>query len=214
MRQTRTEASETEECQLQNSSDEWLGSIFEDDLFEPGKTKKRLSRREKREDHHKAGLVRAKDQPRKKVDKIKVNPPVNKSELIRLQETDATLAAIRKEAKNIPSSKFFWREGVLYRVYQQRMNVHTEVEQIVLPKQCRRTVLELAHSIPMGGHLGKKKTTARIQQRFYWPTLHRDIADFCRSCEVCQKFRRQQKTKAPMMPLPVIAEPFHRYRKK
>ena len=62
----------------------------------------------------------------------------------------------------------------------------------------------------MGGHLGKKKTTARIQQRFYWPTLHRDIADFCRSCEVCQKFRRQQKTKAPMMPLPVIAEPFHR----
>lgn len=133
---------------------------------------------------------------------------MTKSELVRLQETDGTLAVIRKKAVDVPSSEFFWREGVLYKHW--RPDAHTEVEQIVLPKQCRRTVLELAHSIPMGGHLGKKKTTSRIQQRFYWPTIHRDVADFCRSCEVCQKFRRQQKTKAPMMPLPVIAEPFQR----
>ena len=204
---TNMEADEREECRPQNSSDDWLGT-FDDDLFEPGKAKKPLSRKEKRKDRHEAGLVRAKDKPRKKTDKIKINPPVTKSELVRLQETDGTLAVIRKKAVDVPSSEFFWRDGVLYKHW--RPDAHTEVEQIVLPKQCRRTVLELAHSIPMGGHLGKKKTTSRIQQRFYWPTIHRDVADFCRSCEVCQKFRRQQKTKAPMMPLPVIAEPFQR----
>ena len=204
---TNMEANEREECQPQNSSDDWLGT-FDENLFEPGKAKKPLSHREKRKDGHEAGLVRAKDKPRKKIDKTKINPPVTKSELVRLQETDGTLAVIRKKAGDASSSEFFWREGVLYKHW--RPDAHREVEQIVLPKQCRRTVLELAHSIPMGGHLGKKKTTSRIQQRFYWPTIHHDVADFCRSCEVCQKFRRQQKTNAPMMPFPVIAEPFQR----
>lgn len=70
--------------------------------------------------------------------------------------------------------------------------------------------MELAHSVPLGGHLGKKKTAARICGRFYWPTVHRDVADFCRSCSTCQKFRRYNQVKAPMIPLPVIEEPFSR----
>ena len=53
----------------------------------------------------------------------------------------------------------------------------------------------------------KKKTTERITHRFYWPTLHRDIADYCRSCDTCQKFKCQQ---APMVPLPIVEEPFAR----
>jgi cyanate lyase len=44
------------------------------------------------------------------------------------------------------------------------------VDQIVLPLDYREKVLELAHTIPLAGHLGKKKTTDRVVQRFYWPT--------------------------------------------
>ena len=82
------------------------------------------------------------------------------------------------------------------------------VDQIVLPKQCRREVLQLAHSIPLGGHLGKKKTAARVMQRFFWPTLYRDVADFCRSCEQSQKSSHRRVPRAPMISLPVISEPF------
>ena len=32
------------------------------------------------------------------------------------------------------------------------------IEQLVLPTQCRQTVLELAHDVPIAGHLGKEKT--------------------------------------------------------
>ena len=84
------------------------------------------------------------------------------------------------------------------------------MEQVVLPRQCRRAVLELAHTIPLGGHLGKKKTTEKIRRRFYWPTLFRDVAEFCRSCDQCQKAGHRRVRRVPMKPLPVIAEPFDR----
>ena len=41
------------------------------------------------------------------------------------------------------------------------------VEQLVLPRQCRKTVLTMAHSIPLAGNLGRRKTADRILQRFY-----------------------------------------------
>ena len=34
------------------------------------------------------------------------------------------------------------------------------MEQLVLPKQCRKTVLELVHDIPMAGHQERDKTRA------------------------------------------------------
>ena len=45
-----------------------------------------------------------------------------------------------------------WRKGLLYRVGKER-EMQTR-EQLVLPTKCRRVVMELAHSIPLAGHLG------------------------------------------------------------
>ena len=84
------------------------------------------------------------------------------------------------------------------------------VEQLVLPKQCRKTVLHLAHTIPLAGHIGRDKTTRRIPQRFYWPTVYKDTADYCRSCAECQKSRNLRMQRAPLVPLPIIKEPFER----
>ena len=84
------------------------------------------------------------------------------------------------------------------------------VEQLVLPLQCRKTVLKLAHEIPLAGHLGCDKTARRILQRFYWPTLYKDIADFCRTCSACQKTSRWKGGHAPLIPLPIISVPFQR----
>ena len=83
------------------------------------------------------------------------------------------------------------------------------VDQIVLPKKCRNTVLHIAHTIPSVGYLGKK-TAGRILKRFYWPTLFQDVEDFCRSCEVCQKSTHGWGARAPMIPLPIMGEPFER----
>ena len=84
------------------------------------------------------------------------------------------------------------------------------VEQLVLPKQCRQAVLRLAHEIPLAGHMGKNKTARRILQRFYWPSLYKDVAQFCKSCEECQKTSPRRVKQAPLISLPIMDEPFAR----
>lgn len=56
---------------------------------------------------------------------------------------------------------------------------------IELPSHCRKTILSL--EIPLAGHLGQKKTAERILQRFYWPTLFKDVREMCKTCPECQR---------------------------
>ena len=92
--------------------------------------------------------------------------------------------------------------------HRQHGSDDMKIEQLVLPEQCRQGVLQLAHNIPLAGHLGKDKTAQRILHRFYWPTLYKDVADYYRSCEICQKSSRHHGQRAPLIPLPVLSEPF------
>lgn len=85
------------------------------------------------------------------------------------------------------------------------------VDQLVLPVQCRAGVLKLAHDIPASGHLGRKKTMRRIQQRFFWPGISRDVAVYYQCCPACQKSAgRKARDRAQMVPVPVVDEPFKR----
>ena len=84
------------------------------------------------------------------------------------------------------------------------------MEQLDLPQVCRPTVLALAHTIPLAGHLGRDKTARRVLQRFYWPALFRDMADYCKRCADCQRAGNQRVRRVPPVPLPVIGEPFAR----
>ena len=59
------------------------------------------------------------------------------------------------------SNNYLWEDGLLYRKWQPDANSE-EVLQLVLPRKYRETVLKVAHSIPLAGHLGRKKTTSRI----------------------------------------------------
>ena len=85
-----------------------------------------------------------------------------------------------------------------------------EIEQSVLPERCHRGVLQLAHTIPLAGHLGKDKTVQRILHRFYWPSVYKDVAEYCRQCATYQKSSRNHAQRAPLIPLPVLSEPFKR----
>ena len=47
--------------------------------------------------------------------------------------------------------------------------------------------MEGAHGQIMGGHMGIKKTTEKIQSAFYWPGIQSDLTRLCKSCDVYQK---------------------------
>ena len=100
---------------------------------------------------------------------------------------------------------FRFRDGLLYRHWQPKTR-EAAIYQLVLPAKCRETVLAIAHEIPLGGYLEK----SLCLQRFYWPTLHQDVATYCRSCLACHLNSSRRTAKALLIPLSIIEEPFRR----
>ena len=89
--------------------------------------------------------------------------------------------------------------------------VHVKIcQQLVLPEECCKVVLQLAHCIPMAAHLGITKTKDRILQLYYWPGIFKNMASYCKACVQCHKNRPQPPTRAEMIAMPLMTQPFQR----
>ena len=77
-------------------------------------------------------------------------------------------------------------KGVLFRVYKRKPG-DSERLQVVIPAQLVPGVLTSLHSGPSGGHFSQDKLQAQLQLRYYWPTMTRDVAEFCRVCQRCSE---------------------------
>ena len=100
-------------------------------------------------------------------------------------------------------------EGLLVR-YPPPSRSGRVPRQIVLPRTLRDVVLHQLHDLRVVGHLGIQRTIARVQDRFYWPSLSLDVARWCQACPKCAG--RQGKPgpgRVPLTQLPVGA-PFER----
>jgi len=74
--------------------------------------------------------------------------------------------------------------GILYRRRKH------DSDQIVLSEKgkVKKAVMQHMHDDALtGGHLGVEKTHAKIQERFLWNNMRKDIADFIKTCDKCQK---------------------------
>ena len=60
----------------------------------------------------------------------------------------------------------------------------------------------------MAGHMGITKTKNCLLQRYYWPGIFTKVANYCQSCEVCQKSNPRHPPKAKMMAIPLIEQLF------
>ncbi|XP_040195045.1 uncharacterized protein LOC120928035 [Rana temporaria] len=132
-------------------------------------------------------------------------------------QSDPTLAGYRDRAGKDPGGlgedRIEWEGGFLYRYTEgmgtgKRQGPH---KQLVVPQKYRRELLRLAHDIPLAGHLGIAKTRSRLSHAFFWPRLHAEVREYCRTCETCQKVGKTgDHPKASLQPLPIIREPFSR----
>ena len=129
------------------------------------------------------------------------------AELRQLQQTDESLAGKRQLVK-VGHPGFVEKDSLMYRI--QGQGEEEERKQLILPKKCREAVLMMAHEIPIAGHLGKCRTTKRLLQRFYWPNIYQDVANLYRNCTRCQKAHNRRAQPVPLVPLPIMSEPFSR----
>lgn len=102
---------------------------------------------------------------------------------------------------------FVTKNTLLYRACKKEGQV---VEQLVVPRPYTSKVLYLAHFHIMGAHLGMDKTLERIEARFYWPRMKRAVVDYCAGCPDCQLVAPRPSVRHPLIPLPIIEEPFKR----
>jgi len=74
-----------------------------------------------------------------------------------------------------------------------------------IPLQCHETMLKLAHSIPLAGHMGSDKATPRVSQRFYWSTVY-----WRKTARAMGTVQRRATRVCNMITLPNIKEPFEK----
>ena len=114
---------------------------------------------------------------------------------------------IRKEVCAAdPELRHYWNlwgslvlhNGLVYKQYHRRDGVISHL-QLLLPRSLRQEALQLAHDNVWSGHLGRKKTTAKVSQRFYWYDFRTDVDVWVTSCDVCAS--NKPSTKKPKAPL-------------
>ena len=143
-----------------------------------------------------------------KAPKLDVTPEV----LRKLQKEDDSLRLLFDKVSKPPEAgvSYVIRDNLLYRCFQTGKD-KTMVWQLVVPASLRVSVLIAAHDGIFGGHMGAGSTFKRIRPFFFWPGYNREVSEYCRSCDICQRTCPKGRVPpAPFQRLPVIDVPFSR----
>jgi Integrase zinc binding domain/Integrase core domain len=49
------------------------------------------------------------------------------------------------------------------------------------------------HAGAIGGHFGRDITIKRIREKYWWPTIWKSVADFVRTCDICQRYGPKER---------------------
>ena len=140
------------------------------------------------------------------------------AELRTLQENDSDIGPIlrafaserRPTSQEMsvmsPASRHYWiiwdalilQDGLLCKKFIKKVGTG-EYIQFIMPTAMKKEVLHQMHDSVLSGHLGCKKTKAKIIQRFYWYSLRDDIKLHIQKCDVCAADKKP--TKVPKAPL-------------
>ena len=100
-------------------------------------------------------------------------------------------------------------EGVLYRKWTNTTTNEVTM-QYILPNLYRNQVLELLHNDQLAGHLGFKRTLARVKHRFYWASYTMFVERWCKCCKECQIMNQPNHCTRGKMKTYVVGEPLER----
>ena len=119
------------------------------------------------------------------------------------QEQDKTLSKLKYLAC-AGMSGYAYEDGLLITRFENK--IENQIS-IIVPSCLRMEVLKLAHDSVFAGHLGIAATKKSLLNRFTWPGVTKDIANYVKSCEICQKHAKK-KPKIPLGKMEVVTKLF------
>ena len=103
--------------------------------------------------------------------------------------------------------KYFLDErNILCREHREQGKVF---QVICLPKRLIPLVLDQSHNLL--GHNGSPRMYLYISRMFYWPSMHKEILDYCKRCVPCRQMNLRHQAYPPLhlyipnMPLQLVA---------
>ncbi len=123
------------------------------------------------------------------------------------QREDLTLDISRWQAVR-GDCDMHYQGDLLYKTWTESTRSKV-ISQLVLPTSYREAILRVFHQAPFADHLGWKKTTSCLKDRFHWSRLREDVEDMCHRCQTCQKTAHRMTHKVPLVPLSVMQRPYN-----
>jgi transposase InsO family protein len=101
---------------------------------------------------------------------------------------------------------FTLQKGVLYRRCQDQV-----LCRVLGPSQTQPVLTEM-HNGVAGGHFSHEITARKILDAgYWWPTLHKDVTDYCRACDRCQRVGGIANTRLAQLATSLPVEPFMKW---
>ena len=101
------------------------------------------------------------------------------------------------------------------KIYLDRGRLRVRVDEsvrVVVPRGMRFQIFALAHSHPMAGHPGERRTWARISETYTWFRSKRDVVIMVKGCLVCAKHNtRRVGSQASKKTVPVEGIPLSQW---
>lgn len=74
-------------------------------------------------------------------------------------------------------------------------------ERLVVPESQRSGIITSLHDDQLAGHCGSRRTLHRIQERYFWPGMVRDVKKHVKACLACCRTKDTPVTTAPLVPV-------------
>ncbi|XP_072443753.1 gypsy retrotransposon integrase-like protein 1 isoform X3 [Chiloscyllium punctatum] len=109
------------------------------------------------------------------------------------------LGPLQRRSVRRLAANFRLEGGCLYYVGPKK----DEKREVVADREKRRQIFLECHFSDIGCHLGQKKTVHRIQSRYYWLGIVKDVVDWIKMCETCQHAEHYKNVNRKFPPLKV-----------
>lgn len=111
------------------------------------------------------------------------------------QRNDPELKNIISQIENKQKVQHFEIKSKILR-YKKNQKCASKV---VVPKVLQPVIIKFFHDTTISGHMGVKKTIARITREFTWKNMFQDVKHYVRSCELCSKSKPAQNQQYGLM---------------